>query len=62
MAHKIVVNKDVCIGCQACTVTCPKSFKMSSDSKAEPINGEVSEITCEKDAETGCPVNAIIVS
>jgi ferredoxin len=31
------------------------------DGKAYPIKGEVEELTCEKDAEAGCPVDAITV-
>ena len=60
MAHKIVVDQDKCIGCGACAATCPDSFKMDSG-KAKPIKAEIEEITCEKDAETGCPVGAISI-
>ena len=61
MAHKIVVDKDKCIGCGACSATCPGSFVMT-DGKAHPIKAEVEKLSCEKDAEAGCPVNAISVS
>lgn len=61
MAHKISVDQDTCIGCGACSATCPKSFAMK-DGKAYPIKGEVEELTCEKEAEAGCPVDAISVS
>ena len=61
MAHKIAVNQETCIGCGACEATCPVSFKLT-DGKAHPINPEVEELTCEKEAEAGCPVNAISVS
>ena len=60
MAHKIAVS-DACIGCGACSATCPKSFAMK-DGKAYPIKDEIKELTCEKEAEAGCPVDAISVN
>jgi ferredoxin len=60
MTHKIVVDQNKCIGCGACAATC-KSFTMSGG-KAKPVKGEVDTLTCEKDAEAGCPVDAISVS
>ena len=61
MAHKITVNQETCIGCGACAATCPECFEMK-DGKAHPIKTEVEELTCEKDAEAGCPVKAITVN
>jgi ferredoxin len=61
MAHKITVDQNKCIGCGACSTTCPKSFKMSGG-KAKPVKASVDELTCEKAAESGCPVDAIKVS
>jgi len=57
---KIKVNKEKCIGCGACVSVCPKAFKME-DAKAVPIKADVKEITCEKEAESMCPVQAISV-
>jgi len=61
MAHRIVVDQDKCIGCGACEATCPSSFELT-DGKAHPIKAEVEKISCESDAEAGCPVAAISVS
>ncbi|MFH1238411.1 MAG: ferredoxin [archaeon] len=61
MAHKIKVDKEKCIGCGACVATCPSSFEIK-DGKAFAIKAEVEKLTCEKDAESGCPVDAISVS
>ena len=61
MAHKIAVNQEMCIGCGACAATCPGSFKLKNG-KAHPIKSEVKELTCEKEAEVGCPVGAITVN
>ena len=61
MTHKITVDQNKCIGCGACEATCPSSFKLT-DGKAQPVKAEVEKLTCEKDAEAGCPVNAISIS
>ena len=61
MVHQIAVDKDKCIGCGACEATCPVSFKLT-DGKAHPVKAGVEALTCEKDAEAGCPVGAISVS
>jgi len=61
MTHKIIVDRDKCIGCGACVATCPGSFEMK-EGKSFPIKPEVEKLTCEKDAETGCPVGAISIS
>ena len=60
MAHKITVDKGKCIGCGACVATCPVSFEIK-DGKAHVKKAEVEELSCEKDAEAGCPVGAIRV-
>ena len=57
---KISVDQNKCIGCGACEATCPKGFKLK-DGKAHPVKKEVDTITCEKEAEAGCPVGAIKV-
>jgi ferredoxin len=61
MAHRIAVDQSKCIGCGACAATCEESFEMK-DGKAHVINDEVEELSCEKAAESGCPVGAISVS
>ena len=60
MGHKIVVDESKCIGCGACSATCSGSFVLKGG-KAYPIKAEVEEITCEEDAESGCPVGAISI-
>lgn len=60
MAHKIRVDQDTCIGCGACVASCPNSFEMR-DGKSFAVKAEVEELTCEKEAESVCPVNAISV-
>lgn len=60
MAFKISVDKGKCIGCAACTAVCPGSFVMK-DGKSSPKKPKVDKLTCEKEAESGCPVQAIKV-
>ncbi|MGC9309955.1 MAG: ferredoxin, partial [Candidatus Nanoarchaeia archaeon] len=55
------VNKEKCIGCGSCASICSKSFEMK-DGKAVAKQAEVDEITCEKQAEAACPVDAISIS
>lgn len=55
------VDKDLCIGCGLCPSISPEVFSMEDDGKAEVIVPEVpnnSEAQA-KEAEAGCPVNAI---
>ena len=55
------VDKDLCIGCGLCPSVCPEVFSMEDDGKAEVIVAEVpnNSETQAKEAEAGCPVNAI---
>ena len=56
---KIKINQDTCIGCGACVATCPKSFRLNDNMKAEAIKENIKAITCEKEAADSCPVGAI---
>ncbi|MDR1774056.1 MAG: ferredoxin [Clostridioides sp.] len=60
---KAVVDPDVCIACGACVGTCSEVFSMSDEGHAEGIEGEIpAELEeCAKEAEEGCPVDAITV-
>lgn len=55
---KITINKKKCIGCGLCTEICSKTFVMDGD-KAKVKRPQVDKITCEKKAESSCPVGAI---
>lgn len=54
MAYKI--NKEKCVGCGVCVVTCPEGVKMREDSKAEIIDQEKLK-KC--GGESVCPLGAI---
>lgn len=60
--------KEDCIGCAACTATCPDFWEMGDDSKSH-IKGsdkqsnievlELDELGCNQDAADICPVECI---
>lgn len=58
---KLVVDKDICIGCGACSAICPDVFEIDDEGLAVSIVDEVPEECNEDaiDAKEGCPVNAI---
>ncbi|CEP80231.1 ferredoxin [Paraclostridium sordellii] len=60
---KAFVDKDVCIGCGACTGICPEIFEMEDDGLAVAKDGEVPAELEESavEAQDGCPVSAITV-
>lgn len=69
---KVKVNKDVCIGCGACTAVAQNMFEIGDDGLAETINPENVEEKIKDvpesdkddtlDAAEGCPVGAIEIS
>ncbi|MEN8433037.1 ferredoxin [Clostridium septicum] len=60
---KAKVDKDTCIGCGLCPSICPEVFGMDDDGKAVAKVADVpdSNVDEAKDAESSCPVSAIIV-
>jgi len=58
--YKVVVDKDLCIGCAACTAVCD-NFEMDGD-KSKPKKNEVDDIGCNQDAADSCPVAAIKIT
>ena len=71
---KVRHDRPNCIGCGACAATCPKFWEMSDDGKSHlkgsaPVGDQFElndvsdpqDIDCNKQAESGCPVNVIHV-
>jgi len=58
---KLVVDKDICIGCGACQATAPDVFEINDEGLADVLVEEVPEELNEDalDALEGCPVSAI---
>lgn len=61
---KITIDKQKCIGCGTCVAIAPKSFKLTDDSKAEPIEPPTGGDSQDKikDAAESCPVTAITIT
>ena len=53
----IKVNQKTCIGCGACTSTCPEVFEMGDDGKSH-VKAQ-KDLPCVKEAIENCPVDAI---
>lgn len=60
---KAFVDKDICIGCGACTGICPEVFDMDDDGLAIAIKEELKSDLEDSavEAQDGCPVSAIII-
>ena len=56
---KIVVDKNLCIGCGTCVVIAPKTFKLDKEGKAELIEPPQDNQKTIKEAIDSCPVAAI---
>lgn len=62
MAKKVVVNKDVCVGCGACTAIAPDILVIGDDGLAEAVADVTdAEMDVVNDAVASCPVQAIEV-
>jgi len=53
----VSINKETCIGCGACSSTCPEVFEMGDDGKAKVKKQK--NMPCVKEAAKNCPVGAI---
>lgn len=66
---KIILEREKCIGCGSCAVSCPKFFEMADDGKSTLIGSEkntedndeleVNDIECAQEAVDACPVQII---
>ena len=60
MAKKVTVNKDMCVGCGACTAICGDVFTLGDDGLAEAVAEATEEtLAAVEDAAASCPVGAI---
>ena len=59
---KAAVDKDLCIGCELCTQTCPEVFKMEGGTAVAYRNPVPPENTdTAKQAADDCPVSCISI-
>lgn len=60
MAKNVLIDRDECIGCEACVGTCPAVFGFDADEgKAFVIEGSDPETDCVEEAIASCPVSCI---
>ena len=72
MKHKIVHEREICIGCGSCAAVCPDFWEMADDGKST-LKGakkskdgkifelDVDEVGCNQEAADICPVHCIHV-
>ena len=60
---KAFVDRDSCIGCEACVGICPEVFSMDDEGISVAIDGEIAADLVEsaEEAMECCPVSAITV-
>jgi ferredoxin len=61
---KPVVDRDLCIGCELCSDTCPEVFRMGDDDLAQVVTESPGheQYDCIREAEELCPVTAISIT
>ena len=60
---KASVDRDICIGCGLCEITCPEVFELDDEMVSTVIVDEIPEELeeCAQEAAEECPVSAITV-
>jgi len=58
---EIKVDKKRCIGCGACFVIAPQSFRLGEDGKSEPVEPAGDDEKTIEEAVQTCPVAAISI-
>lgn len=66
---KVILERNVCIGCGSCQAICPKYWEMAEDAKVNLLGSqksgdekyelEISDVGCNQQAEEVCPVQCI---
>jgi ferredoxin len=66
---KVILERNICIGCGSCQAVCPKYWEMADDAKVNLLGSqktenekyvlELEEAACNQQAEEACPVQCI---
>jgi len=66
---KVILERNICIGCGSCQALCPKYWEMQDDGKVNLLGSqktgeekyelEVSDVGCNQQGEEACPVQCI---
>ncbi|MCG2721863.1 MAG: ferredoxin [Thermodesulfovibrionales bacterium] len=59
MAKKLVIDEELCEGCETCVSLCPDVFEMTSDAKARVKSNDACDSCNCQEAIDSCPVGAI---
>lgn len=59
MAKNLVIDEELCEGCETCVSLCPDVFEMTSDAKAKVKNAAACDTCNCQEAIDSCPVAAI---
>ncbi len=57
--YKVSVDRDKCLGCESCVVSCPKKVFEMTDERSAPVNAELCD-GCEICVDV-CPSGVITV-
>ncbi|MDK2956884.1 MAG: ferredoxin [Desulfovibrionales bacterium] len=55
----IVINKEACIGCEACVEICPEVFEMDESSEKATVKDPDAVLDCVEEAIENCFTEAI---
>lgn len=55
----VVIDREECIGCEACVETCPDVFGFDDEEKAFVIGGSDPNADCVEEAIASCPAECI---
>lgn len=59
MAKKLIIDEDLCEGCETCVSLCPDVFELGENGKARIKNPDALESCNIQEAIDSCPVGAI---
>jgi len=60
MAQQVIIDRDACLGCEACVEICPNVFRFDEDEgKAHVIEGADGSEPCVEEAIASCPAECI---
>jgi len=60
MANQVAIDKEECLGCEACVELCPEIFGFDiDDAKAYVLEAESTDEECIEEAIASCPSGCI---
>ena len=59
MAKKIIIDEDLCEGCETCVELCPDVFELGENEKARVKNPDALDTCNSEEAVGSCPAGAL---